>query len=150
MSSWFDRVERNMKLAKSLTEGQQFTVDNTRLTVVRTKPDTYTLVNLETGKEWYFMKYVHEYDLDSIQYLIFERAMVSSWVFELIEDKEAKKYRKKPIVIEAYQTDKVMYIETSEGTMKANVGDYIITGVNGEQYPCKPDIFNKTYEMVSE
>ncbi len=61
-----------------------------------------------------------------------------------------KKYRKKPIVIEAYQTDKVMYIKTLEGIMKANIGDYIITGVNGEQYPCKPDIFNKTYEMVSE
>lgn len=57
-----------------------------------------------------------------------------------------KKYRKKPIVIEAYQTDEVMYIETSEGTMKANVGDYIITGVNGEPYPCKPDIFEQTYE----
>lgn len=58
----------------------------------------------------------------------------------------SKKYRKKPIVIEAYQTDKVMYIDTLEGTMKANVGDYIITGVNGEQYPCKPDIFEQTYE----
>ena len=57
-----------------------------------------------------------------------------------------KKYRKKPIVIEAYQTDEVMYIETLEGTMKANVGDYIITGVNGEPYPCKPDIFEQTYE----
>lgn len=54
----------------------------------------------------------------------------------------SKKYRKKPIIIEAYQT----YIETLEGTMKANVDDYII----GERYPCKPDIFNKTYEMVSE
>lgn len=61
----------------------------------------------------------------------------------------SKKYRKKPIVIEAYQTDKVMYIETLEGTMKANVGDYIITGVNGEQYPCKPDIFEQTYEPVN-
>lgn len=61
--------------------------------------------------------------------------------------KSVKKYRKKPIVIEAYQTDKVMYIETSEGTMKANVGDYIITGVNGEQYPCKPDIFEQTYDL---
>ena len=61
-----------------------------------------------------------------------------------------KKYRKKPIVIEAYQTDKIMYIETLEGTMKANVGDYIITGVNGEQYPCKPDIFNQTYEPIKE
>ena len=60
--------------------------------------------------------------------------------------KSVKKYRKKPIVIEAYQTDEVMYIETLEGIHKANIGDYIITGVNGEQYPCKPDIFEQTYE----
>ena len=59
-----------------------------------------------------------------------------------------EKNRKKPVVIEAYQTDKEVYIETLEGTMKANVGDYIITGVNGEKYPCKPDIFAKTYEPV--
>lgn len=32
--------------------------------------------------------------------------------------------------------------------MKASVGDYIITGVHGEQYPCKPDIFEETYEPV--
>ena len=56
------------------------------------------------------------------------------------------KYRKKPVVIEAYQTDKPMDIETLEGTMHASPGDYIITGVHGEQYPCKPDIFKKTYE----
>lgn len=43
-----------------------------------------------------------------------------------------------------------MYIETLEGTMKASVGDYIIKGVNGEFYPCKPDIFEKTYEEVTE
>lgn len=43
-----------------------------------------------------------------------------------------------------------MYIETLEGTMKASVGDYIIKGVNGEFYPCKPDIFEKTYEEVAE
>lgn len=60
-----------------------------------------------------------------------------------------KKYRKKPIVIEAYQTDVALDIETLEGTMHANVGDYIISGVNGEQYPCKSDIFEKTYEEVS-
>lgn len=60
------------------------------------------------------------------------------------------KYRKKPVVIEAYQTDKEIDIETLEGTMHASIGDYIITGVNGEQYPCKPDIFEKTYEPVSE
>ena len=58
-------------------------------------------------------------------------------------------YRKKPVVIEAYQTDKELDIETLEGTMHANVGDWIITGVHGEQYPCKPDIFEKTYEPVS-
>lgn len=58
------------------------------------------------------------------------------------------KYVKKPIVIEAYKTDKEMIIHTLEGDMKASVGDYIITGVNGEQYPCKPDIFKKTYEPV--
>lgn len=58
------------------------------------------------------------------------------------------KYRKKPVVIEAHQTDKEIDIETLEGTMHASIGDYIITGVNGEQYPCKPDIFEKTYEPV--
>ena len=56
------------------------------------------------------------------------------------------KYRKKPVLIEAYQTDKEMDIETLEGTMHASVGDYIITGVRGEQYPCNPDIFEQTYE----
>ena len=58
------------------------------------------------------------------------------------------KYRKKPVTVEAYQTDKELIIHTLEGDMKASVGDYIITGVNGEQYPCKPDIFEKTYTPV--
>ena len=85
------------------------------------------------------------------------------------------KYRKKPVVIEAiqftgdnateinfftecksYPTDestssspkeKVLIIPTLEGDMRANVGDYIIKGVKGEFYPCKPDIFEATYEM---
>ena len=56
------------------------------------------------------------------------------------------KYRKKPVVIEAYKTDKELDIETLEGTMHASVGGYIITGVRGEQYACKPDIFEQTYE----
>ena len=60
------------------------------------------------------------------------------------------KYRKKPVVVEAYQTDREVIIHTLEGDMKASVGDYIITGVNGEQYPCKPDIFKKTYELVKK
>lgn len=85
------------------------------------------------------------------------------------------KYRKKPVIIEAIQfednsdriieihefmggdTIRVNYedkdnpylkIETLEGIMKASVGDYIIKGVNGEFYPCKPDIFEKTYKRV--
>jgi hypothetical protein len=43
-----------------------------------------------------------------------------------------------------------LYIETLEGTHHVSVGDYVIQGVNGELYPCKPDIFEKTYEEVSE
>ena len=39
-------------------------------------------------------------------------------------------------------------IKTLEGTMKAMKGDYIIKGVNGEFYPCKQDIFEKTYSLV--
>ena len=42
----------------------------------------------------------------------------------------------------------VIEIPTLEGVMKALSGDYIIKGVNGEFYPCKPDIFEKTYEPV--
>lgn len=86
-----------------------------------------------------------------------------------------KKYRKKPVVIEALQfednptrleelsnfiddqelrvdykdpQDPKLKITTLEGVMDASVGDYIIKGVNGEFYPCKPDIFEKTYEEV--
>lgn len=88
------------------------------------------------------------------------------------------KYRKKPVIIEAIQFNgledylkicqwfketntstlsleetfeyrtPIMLISTLEGTMAANVGDYIIKGVNGEFYPCKPDIFVKTYEKA--
>lgn len=60
------------------------------------------------------------------------------------------KYVKKPVVIEAYQTDKEMIIRTLEGDMKASVGDYIITGVHGELYPCKPDIFEETYQSLAD
>ncbi len=58
------------------------------------------------------------------------------------------KFRKRPVVVEAYQTDKEMIIHTLEGDMRANVGDWIITGLRGEQYPCKSDIFEKTYESI--
>lgn len=89
-----------------------------------------------------------------------------------------RKYTKKPVTIEAIQwtgenTDKVLdfitevplsetdkiiktaivdnydlYIKTLEGMMKADMGDYIIKGVEGEFYPCKPNIFNKTYQAT--
>ena len=41
-------------------------------------------------------------------------------------------------------------IHTLEGTMRCSNGDYIIKGINGEFYPCKPDIFEKTYEPVND
>ena len=43
-----------------------------------------------------------------------------------------------------------MAIETLEGTMSADAGDFIIRGVQGEFYPCKPEIFEKTYEAANE
>lgn len=67
-----------------------------------------------------------------------------------LEENKFRQYRKKPVVVEAYQTDVELEIETLEGTMKADVGDWIIKGVHGEPYPCKPDIFALTYEKVEE
>lgn len=43
-----------------------------------------------------------------------------------------------------------IYVSTLEGDMRADEGDYIIQGVNGEIYPCKPDIFEKTYEIIED
>ena len=80
-----------------------------------------------------------------------------------------KKYRKKPITIEAIQWSgknlseiddfmgetvenegTILVIHTLEGDMEASTGDYIIKGINGEFYPCKSDIFAKTYEEVTK
>jgi hypothetical protein len=85
------------------------------------------------------------------------------------------KYRKKPVVIEAIQWDGSnldeikkftgdhavvkygekdgeaiadLFIHTLEGDMHASKGDYIIKGVHGEFYPCKPDVFSQTYEEM--
>lgn len=65
-------------------------------------------------------------------------------------DEDMMKFRKKPIVIEAFQHlgPEPLVIHTLEGDMTATPGDWIITGVKGEQYPCKPDIFESTYERV--
>ena len=81
------------------------------------------------------------------------------------------KYRKKPVIVEAVIwtgnnidevkelaksavehiifVDNNLYIETLEGNMNVSIGDYIIKGIAGEFYPCKPDIFKQTYETVS-
>lgn len=83
-----------------------------------------------------------------------------------------EKYRKKPVEIEAVEFTKenareifwwlndggcdfemhggLVVIKTLEGAMTAQFGDYIIKGVQGEFYPCKPDIFEQTYEKESE
>lgn len=82
------------------------------------------------------------------------------------------KFRKKPVVIEAFciglheepnwfigspfverykhQHCDSFCINTLEGKMTANFGDWVIKGVKGELYPCKPDIFEMTYEAVNE
>lgn len=80
-----------------------------------------------------------------------------------------KNYRKKPVVVQALRWDvtnveemgnflggfkvnllvsKNLIIKTLEGDMIASPGDYIIKGIRGEFYPCKPDIFEATYEEV--
>ena len=58
------------------------------------------------------------------------------------------KVRKLPVIVDAIQIDTEMYIDTLEGVMKASPGDWIITGVDGEKYPVKSDIFEKTYEII--
>jgi hypothetical protein len=60
---------------------------------------------------------------------------------------ESKKFRKKtPVTAYRYEGRVPLIIHTLEGDMTAEPGDWIITGVEGEQYPCKPDIFEATYE----
>ncbi len=60
------------------------------------------------------------------------------------------KYQKKPVVIDAYRTDVQERIETLEGVTFARPGDWIITGVKGERYPCRHEIFEMTYIPVEE
>jgi hypothetical protein len=61
------------------------------------------------------------------------------------------RYRKIPLIVDVRgPIEQEEFIHTLEGVMHASSGDFIITGVHGEQYPCKPDIFHKTYEAVGE
>lgn len=57
-------------------------------------------------------------------------------------------YRKKPIVINAIKMPDAFEVKTLEGIMVGKAGDYLITGVEGERYPCDARIFNKTYDLV--
>lgn len=83
----------------------------------------------------------------------------------LLVKEEHMKFRKKPVVIEATQWFKhgdhpevsplygfigTGWISTLEGGHEVTPGDWIITGVKGEHYPCKPDIFAMTYEEVTQ
>lgn len=63
---------------------------------------------------------------------------------------ETIKVVKKRIPVTAFQTKEPMNIITLEGTMRANSGDWIITGVEGEQWPVKKEIFEKTYEVIDD
>jgi hypothetical protein len=56
--------------------------------------------------------------------------------------------RKKPVEVTAELCENTQVIKTLEGYMTAKQGDWIITGVDGERYPCKPGIFKKTYEII--
>lgn len=57
-----------------------------------------------------------------------------------------KKYVKKLIPIEAVQMNEEFEVKTLEGTMKGKPGDYLVTGIKGEQYPCDKQIFEENYE----
>jgi hypothetical protein len=57
-------------------------------------------------------------------------------------------YRKKPVIIDAVRLTTTIKIDTLEGILIGNPGDWLITEIKGEQYPCKNDIFEKTYEKV--
>lgn len=58
------------------------------------------------------------------------------------------KFRKKPIIIKATRVKHKTLIRTLEGDMIAQPGDWIITGIKGEKYPCRDEIFRETYEPV--
>ena len=70
------------------------------------------------------------------------------WGGSAAEAKERRQWAGRKITIGSHPQLEVS-IKTLEGTMVASRGDYIIKGVQGELYPCKPDIFNKTYTEVT-
>ena len=60
---------------------------------------------------------------------------------------EIKFYKKKPVVVSAYQTEEDTVVRTLEGNMLASKGSYIITGIHGEIYPCQKEIFKRQVKI---
>ena len=160
--------------------------------IIKPAFDVFTIEGLDVRKKLKFMGYDHN-DTSWFKDIVpgeegelemfmgpnkDEKAMVT--VLRLKKLTAMAKYRKKPVVIEAFQwtgdegqleepswivdamkhqtiyflnrgTKKVsMFIDTLEGVMAAKKGDYIIKGVEGEIYPCDKRIFHKTYEKVAD
>lgn len=63
------------------------------------------------------------------------------------DDYQPNQWRKRPVVITAQRMHEAFTVETLEGTMTGQPGDWLITGVKGEQYPCANDVFERTYEV---
>jgi len=60
------------------------------------------------------------------------------------------RFRKKPVVIDAFRLKGNVKIHTLEGIIHGDTGDWLIVGIEGEMYPCKHDIFVQTYEPINE
>lgn len=65
-----------------------------------------------------------------------------------VPDLQFKKAKKKPIAINVFQINEAFEVETLEGIMKGQPGDWLVVGVNGEMYPIADDIFKKTYDLL--
>ena len=73
--------------------------------------------------------------------------------YDLFNSDEVKKFAGESLIIRPgfeYQNWETLGLKTSEGIIHVRGGDYIIKGVKGEFYPCKPDIFHKTYDIIEE
>ena len=61
---------------------------------------------------------------------------------------EAQRAVKRPIPLEVRRMPEPFVVDTLEGRMQGKAGDWLITGIDGEMYPCDADIFSRTYELV--
>jgi len=115
------------------------------------------------------ISYVDKNTFNTVCYAPEGKTMKLVQIEHYVEGKKIQKFRKKPVVIEAVQWNgnnvselfdfvgkgllvgkDFIGIETLEGHMKISVNDWIIRGVKGEFYPCKPEIFDETYEELTE